>query len=92
MDQAPASIGTAVVEEQRLSHRCGSAALFEDLEFGAFLLSELIRALARLAESKRLTGMRHLQITSACVKSIQPPTAWNSKEGRDQEMSPAKLI
>lgn len=77
-----ASIGTAVVEEQRLSHRCGSAALFEDLEFGAFLLSE----------SKRLTGMRHLQITSACMKSIQPPTAWNSKEGRDQEMSPAKLI
>lgn len=55
-----ASIGTAVVEEQCLSHRCGSAALFEDLEFGAFLLSELIRALARLAESKRLTGMRHI--------------------------------
>lgn len=48
-----ASIGTAVVEEQILSHRCGSDALFEDLEFGAFLLSELIRALARLAESKK---------------------------------------
>jgi len=55
-----ASIGTAVVEEQRLSHRCGSASLFEDLEFGAFLLTELIRALARLAESKRLTGMCHI--------------------------------
>ncbi len=37
-----ASIGTAVVEEQCLSHQCGSAALFEDLEFGAFLFSELI--------------------------------------------------